>query len=104
VAGDVTYKSIVVYSQDLLDELNDYIHLENSDQSLSVKADLTTGARERHGDRVIATALCVLGMKEQVEGVLTDKVNVPTNTFEHRFREYMEEQEKEKRKKRRFLF
>ena len=101
--GD-TYKSLKIYSYDLLDELFDYIFLDNSDLSLSSKADLTTGARERHGDRVIAVGLCVLGMKDQIEGLLINIKEPLINSFEHRYREWQAEQEKEKSKNRRWLF
>jgi hypothetical protein len=84
VEEDKNYKSIRVYSQDLLDELFDYVFLEGGDLSASSKADLTTGARERHGDRVIAVALCVLGMKDQMEGLMENILEPPTNSFEFR--------------------
>ena len=97
----------VAYNRMIFDESGkpiDYIFLENSDMSLSSKADLTTGARERHGDRVIAVGLCVLGMKDQMEGNVGNIKEPPKNSFEYRFREWQAEQEKEKRKKRQFLF
>lgn len=99
-----TYKSIKVYSYDLLEELFDYIFLENSDMSLSSKADLTTGARERHGDRVIAVGLCVLGMKDQMEGDRILSKKIPFGSFQYYWEENKKQQAEEKRKQRRFLY
>jgi len=99
-----TYKSIKVYCYELLDELFDYIFLENSDMSLSSKADLTTGARERHGDRVIAVGLCVLGMKDQAEGDRIESRKVPYGSFQFYYEQFKKQQETEKRQKRRYLF
>jgi len=59
------HTSIKIYSEDVLDELDRYIFYENGDIGFADLIDTTSGARARHGDRVIAVALSVLGRKEQ---------------------------------------
>lgn len=97
-------KPVIIHSQDVLDELFDYIYLEGGDLSLSSKADLTTGARERHGDRVIAVALCVLGMKEQMEGNFKEQSTPPPNSFMARYKAWEKEEQKKKQYERKFLY
>lgn len=104
LSGNKNYTSIIIYSQDLLDELTDYVFLDGGDMTSSSKADLSSGARERHGDRVIAAALGVLGFKDQIEGKIENKKEPPRNSFEHRFREWQKQQEQRKYQQRRYLF
>lgn len=98
------YKSIIIYSDELLDELFDYMYLEGGEIEASVRADLSSGARKRHGDRVIAAALCVLGLKYRAPAKVEKMREVPRNSVEHRIRKWEEQQEKEKRNKRRFRY
>lgn len=63
------HRAIIVYSEDLVDELNRYIYFPDGSIDTSEHQDETSGARSRHGDRVIAVALSVLGMKEQPKAV-----------------------------------
>jgi len=81
------YKSIIVYSGALVDELFDYVFSKGKEMYPSRKSDESTGARERHGDRTIATALCVLGLRDQPKGRKEDVVNPPYNSFMSRFLE-----------------
>jgi hypothetical protein len=61
------------------------------------KLDLSTGARARHGDRIIGAALCLLGMKEQPKAAAEIRKEIPLNSFAWRKKKYDEEQEKNKR-------
>lgn len=101
------YKSIIIHDKDLLDELFDYVFREKGAGAVvSKKADLSTGALERHGDRVIAAGLCILACKEQIKGDWTEAENPPPNSFQARFNKVNEELEKEESgfRVRRYLF
>jgi len=99
-----TYKAIIIHCEHLLSELFDYVFLEGRACFLSRKADISTGARERHGDRVIATALCVLGSESQPEGKIENVVEPPVSSFMHRFREKEKENKIKKAEAKRYLF
>lgn len=62
------YKSIIIYDEGLVDELDNYIYYENRDIGFSGSADENSGARMRHGDKVVGAGLCILGLKEQTKG------------------------------------
>lgn len=99
------YKSIIIHDKDLLDELFDYVFKENGQGAVtSSKADLSTGALERHGDRVIAVALCILACKEQGKGNWQKSINPPNNSFQERYNKFNEELSKDKRELRHYLF
>lgn len=102
---DRTYTHLIIHDEYLLDELKDYIFKEKGAGIIqSSKADLSTGAQERHGDRGIAAALCVLAMKDQPVADYNDITNSPFGTFKY----YMEQEELRKREelkqKRRYLY
>lgn len=101
------YKSIIIHDKELLDELFDYIFREKGVGAVvSKKADLSTGALERHGDRVIAAALCVLACKEQIKGDWSKAETPPPNSFQARFNRVNKELAKEQQgfRVRRYLF
>lgn len=105
VDNNEEYKSIIIHDRDLLDELFDYVFRDKGVGAVvSKKADLSTGALERHGDRVIAAALCVLACREQVKGNWEEAANPPIDSFQHRFNLVNNEQKKEAFRVRRFLF
>lgn len=99
------YKSIIIYSEDLLNELFDYVFAEGGkDIIASSKADLSSGARERHGDRVVACALCVLGAKGQEKGNIEKPTKIPERSFMARVEAKKIQQAREKRFGKRYLF
>lgn len=105
LSGNKDYLSIIIHEEELLDELADYIFKEKGQGIvISSKADLGTGALERHGDRGIAAALCVLGTKEQMEGNFQEHRKPPVNSFMHRYQTWEEQQEKERRYARKYLY
>jgi hypothetical protein len=105
LARDKNYLAIIIHEEELVHELSDYVFKEKGKGIIaSSKADLGTGALERHGDRAIAAGLCVLGTKEQIEGNLVDVKEPPVDSFEFRFRKWQAEQEQDKRRRRRFLY
>lgn len=99
-----SYKSLIIHSEELLDELFDYMYLEGGDIEASVRADLTSGARQRHGDRVIGAALCVLGLKYRAPAKIEERRKIPKNSVANRIEQWNKQQEEEKRHKRKFLF
>jgi len=102
---DTNYKSCIIYGEDLLNELFDYVFIEGTKEiTTSSKADLSSGARERHGDRAIAAALCILGTRDQMEGDVKNIREIPLNSFAYYLEQYKKQQEIEKRTLRRFLF
>ena len=89
----------------MLDELFDYVFRESGVGAVvSKKADLSTGALERHGDRVITAGLAVLACKDQLVGKWEEAENPPINSFQARFNKVNEGQKKEPFRVRRFLF
>lgn len=105
LAGVNEYKAIIVRDKDLLDELFDYIFKEKGSGAIaSKKADLSTGALERHGDRVIAAGLCVLAYKEQQAGNLEDRVDRPFGSFAYYEEQRKQKERKDKRELRRVMF
>lgn len=105
IEGDKNYKSCLIYSRELLDELFDYVFVEGTNViTTSAKADLSSGARERHGDRGTAVALCILGTRDQDAGDYSKTRKVPYGSFEFYRRQEEEKQEKDSRKAKKYLF
>jgi len=77
------HRSLRIYCEELVNELNRYIYFEDGTIDISERLDETSGARSRHGDRVIAAALCVLGMKEQPSAVFEQR-QMKYGSFAHR--------------------
>lgn len=99
------YKSIIIHDKDLLDELFDYVFRESGVGAVvSKKVDLSTGALERHGDRVITAGLAVLACKEQLKGNWEKAENPPINSFQARYNKVQEDEKKEVFRVRRYLF
>jgi len=95
---------IRVFDAELVNELDDYIYYSSGEIGCSEHQDLSTGARLRHGDRVIAVALCVLGLKDQPKAAMKTRINYPKESFGYRFQQWKKEQETIKRKFRKFLY
>jgi len=99
------WRCLIIHDEELLDELADYVFNEKGKGIVaSSKADLSTGAAERHGDRGIAMGLCVLGMKEQIEGSVPSPNRIPKGSFEYYRQQYEEQKQREKKDSKRFLF
>lgn len=100
-----TYKAIIIHDEELLNELKDYVYSETGKETFKSRtADWSSGARERHGDRVIAAALCVLGCKEQGKGQIDVKRVAPRESFQYRWEQWKEENEKNKQRLRTYRF
>jgi len=107
VEGETEYKSIIIHDEDLLSELFDYVFRDKGGGAvISKKADLSTGALERHGDRAITAGLCIVACREQVKGNWEEALNPPVNSFQRRFNDVNDKIAKEKQgfEVRRYLF
>jgi hypothetical protein len=89
---------IIIYSEELLNELDSYMWYPSGDIDSGENLDLTTGARARHGDRIIGAALTVLGDKEQPKAVGKIKEEINPNSFAYRKQQVEETEEKNKRR------
>jgi len=99
------YRYIIIHDKALINELEDYIFMPGRiDVDLSNSIIDESGARYAHGDRVISVGLCVLAMNEARPADLRKNREPPSESFEARFREFNEEQEKNKRKMRTYRF
>lgn len=64
------YKAIILYDEETINELDRYVFYEDRGIGLSESHEDSSGARARHGDRVIAIALCVRGLYDQRVGAI----------------------------------
>lgn len=103
--GNKRYVAAFIYSEELIGELFDYIFIgEGKEIRTSSKADLSSGAYERHGDRAIAAALCILGTRDQLPGENYEQKHAPWNSFEYYRQQFEAEREKDNREKKKYLF
>jgi len=99
------FKYIVIHDKDFLRELSDYKFDEHRiDVNPSTNVQDSSGAKFAHGDRVIATGLAIMAMEEQPKAIIEQIRTPPKDSFEYRYREWKEEQEKIKLERRNFLF
>ena len=99
------YKSLIIHDKELIDELFDYVFREKGAGCVvSKKADLSTGALERHGDRAITAGLAVVACREQIKGDWHTASNPPINSFQSRFNLVKEQDARSKQDVRKFLF
>ena len=94
----------MIHSEDLLDELQGYVNSDSGDIVASKILDLSSGARERHGDRVIAVGLCVLTTRDQAKALFEKPRNPPPGSFIARFYKWKEKEREREEKYRRFRF
>lgn len=79
-----SYISCIIHDADILSELRGYVYYTDGDIGSSEVQDMTSGARKRHGDRVIAVGLCVLGSKYQAKQPKEVPHKINFDTFEFR--------------------
>jgi len=99
-----SFHFIRIHCREILQELRGYVYYENGDIGAAEEQDLTTGARKRHGDRVIAVGLCALGKKYQARAKKVVRRNLPFGSFAQRQQEEQRRLEEEKRTSRRFWY
>lgn len=71
VTPDSTRKSLIVHDIETLKELETYMFLENGTMGPMDLKDDISGARDRHGDRVIPSGLTVLALEFQQKAIVT---------------------------------
>jgi hypothetical protein len=98
-----SYISCIIHDDEIIHELRGYVFYENGDIGAAEEQDLTSGARKRHGDRVIAVGLCVLGSKYQHKKKKVEVRPVNIDSFEYR-KKLMEDEREKSRHNRRFMY
>ncbi len=96
--------SCIIHDEDTLKELGGYVYYEDGDIGSSEVQDLKSGARKRHGDRVIAVGLCVLGAKYQHASPKTNFYKTNIDSFEYRRELYSIDEEKDAKNRRIFRY
>jgi hypothetical protein len=56
---------LIIHSEEVTNEMDGYIFYSSGELDSSESIDQSSGARKRHGDRIIGVGLCVLGMLDQ---------------------------------------
>lgn len=103
IKGSGDFLSVIVHDEDLVRELYDYVHLDGGGIEASRVADESSGARERHGDRVIALGLCLLGVRDtSPANISVENKDAPEECFGNRFYEWKKEMERIKRTTRQY--
>jgi hypothetical protein len=79
------YIACIIHDEEILKELRGYVFYENGDIGSEESQDQMSGARKRHGDRVIAVGLAVLGSKYQAkQPKKPEEPKVPYDSFQYR--------------------
>ncbi len=78
---------IKIYSDEVIDEIESYIFYPSGELDSSELVDETSGARKRHGDRVIGLGLCVLGMLDMPKSEEQLDKNPPINSLAWRMKQ-----------------
>jgi hypothetical protein len=88
---------LIVHDIETVREMREYIFLgDRIDVGLSSEVTDSSGARYAHGDRVIATALIMLALKEQPKASLKKAQKVRKNTLAGRMKKRMLERAKKR--------
>lgn len=98
------YKKITIHDKNLIDELRSYVYTEGIGTCPGNVLDQSSGARERHGDRVIAAGLCVLATRDQYRSIMTEPLYKPEHCIGQRIEAQRIEQAKERQYFRHFMY
>jgi hypothetical protein len=93
-----------IHDRDTLSELRGYVYFDNGDIGASEEQDQTTGARKRHGDRVIAAGLCALGKKYQSRAKVHKKTQVKFGSPAWRQQQREQQAEQDRKLNRRYWY
>jgi hypothetical protein len=99
-----TNKYLMVYSEELINELDTYIFYKTGEADSGEMVDLSSGARARHGDRVIGAALLILGLQYNIPAKIEEKKVHPKSCVGTRIEEFEKEEIEAKRKYRSFRY
>jgi hypothetical protein len=72
---------IIVRNEEIVNELDGYIFYDSGEVDSTEIQDLSSGARKRHGDRVIGLALCCLAMNDQGKMTTLATNRIPWGSF-----------------------
>ena len=97
-------KYLLVYSEELINELDTYIFYTSGEADSGEMVDLTSGARARHGDRVIAAALLILGLSYNIPAKIEEKKLKSRNSIGARIEAYEREETENKKRYRTFRY
>ena len=101
---DKRFPFLIIHDMQTIRELRDYIFLgDRIDVGLSAQSTESSGARYAHGDRVIASAMTMLAMKEQPKAKVKQARKVRKDTMLHRIRERKKELVRKKNKVEKWL-
>jgi len=88
---------LIIHDMQTIRELRDYIFMgDRIDVGLSSQSTESSGARYAHGDRVIATAMTMLAMKEQPKAKVKQAQKVRKNSMLYRMQERKREYSRKK--------
>lgn len=76
-----TRKFIKIYNELIPDELDGYIFYDTGEINSTEEVDENSSARARHGDRVIALALCVLALQDMEKAINVHVKNPPVGSL-----------------------
>lgn len=99
-----TNKYLTVYSEELINELDTYIFYKTGEADSGEMVDLSSGARSRHGDRVIGAALLILGLQYNIPAKIEEKKVHPRSCVGTRIEEFEREEVENKKRFRSFRF
>lgn len=89
---------IVVINEEIVNELDGYVFYESGELDSTEVQDLSSGARKRHGDRVIGLSLCCLVLKDQPKAKMIPTGKIPFGSLAYRMRERKQNEETKKDK------
>jgi hypothetical protein len=72
---------VIIRNEEIVNELDNYVFYESGEVDSSEIQDLASGARKRHGDRVIGLALCCLALKDQGSMKKVSDNKIPWGSF-----------------------
>ena len=90
------HKALIIHDEESVSEYETYNFLENGDIGPSGFADLESGARFAHGDRVIADGLAVLAFSEQPRAAKSEKAKAHPGSYAWRRRNYLDSKKRTK--------
>jgi hypothetical protein len=88
---------VIVYNDEIVNELDNYIFYESGEIDSSEVQDQSSGARKRHGDRIIGLALAVLAGQDQGKMERIQEQNIPYGSYAWRSMQRKRTQAEKKR-------
>ena len=80
----LNFNGLKILDGNVVDEMDGYIFYDDGSIGASSEQDLNSGARERHGDRVIAVGLAYLGRRDQRKAMAKEQTKMKVGSFDWR--------------------